>query len=38
VNPPLPAAMARLDEVPERFQKMNGDYISLKRYLSGFLA
>jgi threonine synthase len=37
VNPPLPAAMARLDEVPERFQKMNGDYISLKKYLSSLL-
>jgi len=37
VNPPLPAAMARLDEVPEHFQKMSGDYVSLKKYLSGFL-
>jgi threonine synthase len=37
VNPPLPAAMARLDKMPEHFQKMNGDYISLKKYLSGFL-
>jgi threonine synthase len=37
VKPPLPAAMSRLDDVPEHFQKMDGNYISLKRYLNGFL-
>lgn len=33
VNPPLPAAMARLDEQEEHFQRIKGDYASLKDYL-----
>jgi threonine synthase len=37
INPPLPAAMARLDELEERFQKIKGDYTSLKDYLGRFL-
>jgi threonine synthase len=35
VNPPLPAAMARLDDMEERFERMGEDYISLKEYLQG---
>ncbi len=38
INPPLPAAMASLDELEEHFQKMNGDYASLKNYLRRFSA
>ena len=37
VNPPLPAAMARLDELEENFEKMDGQYASLKDYLRRFL-
>jgi threonine synthase len=37
VNPPLPAAMARLDELEESFEKMDGQYASLKDYLRRFL-
>lgn len=37
VNPPLPAAMARLDELEESFEKMDGRYASLKEYLKRFL-
>jgi threonine synthase len=37
INPPLPQAMARLDELEEHFEKMNGDYASLKNYLGRFL-
>ena len=37
VNPPLPAAMARLDELRESFEKMDGRYASLKEYLKRFL-
>jgi len=37
VNPPLPAAMARLDELVENFEKMDGQYASLKDYLMRFL-
>jgi threonine synthase len=35
VNPPLPPAMARLDEMEEHFQRMGKDYRSLKDYLRG---
>ena len=37
INPPLPAAMARLDELEESFEKMDGQYASLKEYLRRFL-
>jgi threonine synthase len=37
VNPPLPAAMARLDELVESFERMDGRYDSLKEYLKRFL-
>ncbi|MDM7913346.1 MAG: threonine synthase [Methanotrichaceae archaeon] len=37
VNPQLPPAMARLDDLEERFQRMNGDYSSLKNYLKRFI-
>ncbi len=37
VNPPLPAAMARLDELVESFERMDGRYASLKEYLRRFL-
>jgi threonine synthase len=37
INPPLPQAMARLDELEEHFEKMNGNYASLKKYLGRFL-
>ncbi len=37
INPPLPASMARLDELDEHFQKLEGDYASLKDYLGRFL-
>ncbi len=36
INPPLPQAMARLDELEEHFEKMNGNYASLKNYLGRF--
>jgi len=37
IDPPLPAAMARLDEREEHFQRIEGDYASLKEYLGRFL-
>ncbi len=37
VNPPLPAAMAKLDDLEEHFQRMSGDYLSLKAYLGRFI-
>jgi len=37
VNPALPQVMARLDELEEHFEKMNGNYASLKNYLGHFL-
>jgi threonine synthase len=37
INPPLPAAMARLDELEENFEMMDGQYASLKDYLRRFL-
>jgi len=36
INPPLPQAMARLDELEEHFEKMKGNYASLKNYLGCF--
>ncbi|MDM7934412.1 MAG: threonine synthase, partial [Methanothrix sp.] len=33
ITPPLPAAMARLDEMEERFDRIGSDYASLRRYL-----
>ncbi|MFB3764669.1 MAG: threonine synthase [Methanotrichaceae archaeon] len=33
VNPPLPKAMAKLDNLDEHFKKMRGNYTSLKSYL-----
>ena len=37
VNPPLPAAMARLDELDEKYEKIDGQYSSLKNYLARFI-
>ena len=37
INPPLPEAMARLDELEESFKMMDGQYASLKEYLRRFL-
>ena len=37
VNPPLPAAMARLDEQEEHFENIPGKYSSLKEYLRRFI-
>jgi threonine synthase len=34
-NPPLPAAMVRLDQMEEHFERMGADYSSLKEYLRG---
>ena len=36
VNPPLPKAMARLDQLDEHFDKINRNYASLKDYLGRF--
>ncbi|OYV09256.1 MAG: threonine synthase [Methanosaeta sp. NSP1] len=36
INPPLPPAMARLDELEESFEKMDGEYASLKAFLRRF--
>ncbi|MGD0953159.1 MAG: threonine synthase [Methanotrichaceae archaeon] len=36
VNPPLPKAMARLDQLEEHFDKINMNYASLKDYLGRF--
>ncbi|HOV52145.1 MAG TPA: pyridoxal-phosphate dependent enzyme, partial [Methanothrix sp.] len=33
INPPLPAAMAKLDELDEHFQRIGADYGSIKEYL-----
>ena len=38
VNPALPQVMARLDELEEHFEKMDGSYASLKNYLGRFPA
>jgi len=37
INPPLPVAMARLDDLEEHFQRIEGNYASLKEYLRSFL-
>ena len=37
VNPPLPAAMASLDEQDEHFERIPGKYASLKDYLRRFI-
>lgn len=37
VNPPLPSAMARLDELEESFENIDGRYASLKDYLRRFI-
>lgn len=37
INPPLPQAMARLDELTEKFENIDGQYASLKDYLGRFL-
>ena len=37
INPALPQVMARLDELEEHFEKMNGNYATLKNYLGRFL-
>jgi threonine synthase len=37
INPALPQVMARLDELEEQFEKMNGNYATLKNYLGRFL-
>jgi len=37
INPALPQVMARLDELEEHFEKMNGDYATLKNYLRRFI-
>jgi threonine synthase len=37
INPPLPAAMARLDELEESFERMDGRYATLKEYLKRFV-
>ena len=37
INPPLPASMARLDDLEEKFEKIDGQYSSLKDYLRRFL-
>ena len=36
VNPPLPKAMARLDQLDEHFDRINRNYASLKDYLGRF--
>lgn len=36
INPPLPPAMATLDEKEEDYLRMDGSYASLKDYLKGF--
>ena len=36
VNPPLPKAMAKLDQLEEHFDKINRNYASLKDYLGRF--
>ena len=36
VNPPLPKAMVRLDQLEEHFEKINMNYASLKDYLGRF--
>lgn len=37
INPALPQVMARLDELEEHFEKMKGNYATLKNYLGRFL-
>jgi threonine synthase len=36
VNPPLPQAMALLDQLEEHFVKIDGNYDSLKQYIGSF--
>ena len=36
INPPLPPAMARLDDLEENFERINGEYGSLKAFLRRF--
>jgi len=36
INPPLPPAMARLDELEESFERIDGEYASLKALLRRF--
>ena len=36
INPPLPPAMARLDELEESFERIDGEYASLKALLKRF--
>jgi len=37
INPPLPEAMARLDELEEKFERIDGKYASLKDFLRRFI-
>lgn len=37
ITPPLPPAMARLDELAELYDRIDGQYISLKDYLKRFI-
>jgi threonine synthase len=37
VNPTLPNAMAQLDNQEEKFEKLAGDYVSIKKYLERFI-
>ncbi|HPC88812.1 MAG TPA: threonine synthase [Methanothrix sp.] len=37
INPPLPPAMARLDELDEVYERIDGRYDSLKGYLKRFI-
>jgi len=37
IKPPLPPAMARLDELAEKYDRIDGQYSSLKDYLKNFL-
>jgi threonine synthase len=36
VNPPMPPAMALLDQLEEHFDRINSNYASLKDYLGRF--
>lgn len=37
ITPPLPPAMARLDELAEKYDRIDGQYVSLKDYLKRFV-
>ncbi|MDD4093066.1 MAG: threonine synthase [Methanothrix sp.] len=37
ITPPLPPAMARLDELAEKYDRIDGQYASLKDYLKRFV-